>query len=210
MTNFTTGQYERMRFFINTNFLTNYVIPADYSLTGNILEDKFIGVEKTIVSNAKHYVGNVRYEAGTSIRLTDGFQTNINQNNNFSFNAKIISISCNNEFSGNDGIITKPTDEVSSNLKNKAFEEPIHFSISPNPTNTFITLKSMNNFDENVSLDVLDINGKIVSSNLIEVSNYQEFNVPISDFENLKQGVYFLKISNSKFLKTYKVVKCEN
>lgn len=209
MTNFTSGQGQRMRFYIlNTNFLDNFVIPSDYNLSGNILLDKFIGVEKTIVSSAQHYVGNVRYEAGTSIRLTDGFSTVENQN--FNFSAKIKPISCTNEFTGNDGIISKPTDAISGNLKNKIIEENIRFSISPNPTNNFITVKSMNIFDEDVSIDVLDINGKVVSSNLIAVSNYQEFNAPIIDFENLKQGVYFLKISNSKFLKTYKVVKCEN
>ncbi len=209
MTGFSNGQGNRMRdYIINSNTFDNYVIPADYNLTGNIIVDKFIGVEKTIVSNAQHIDVNTIYEAGTSIRLTTGFSTI--QNQNFSFNAKIKPTTCTNEFSGNDGIITKPIDEISGNLKNKAFEEHIHFSISPNPTNTYITVKSMNSFDENVSIDVLDINGKIVSSNLIEVSNYQEFNAPIIDFDNLKQGVYFLKIYNSKFLKTYKVVKCQN
>jgi len=209
MTNFTVGQGERIRDFIfYTPLFDNYIIPADYNLTGNILLDKFIGVENTILSNAKHFVGNVKYEAGTRIRLTNGFQTNVGQD--YSFNAKIKPITCTNEFSGNDGIITKPIVEISGNLKNKAFEEHIHFSISPNPTNTYITIKSINSFDENVSIDVLDINGKIVSSNIIEVSNYQEFNAPNIDFDNLKQGVYFLKIYNSKFLKTYKVVKCQN
>ncbi len=209
LTNFTNGQGQRMRSFIfNTDFLTFYLIPSDYNLSGVIFLDKFIGVEKTIVSNAKHYGGNHRYEAGNSIRLTDGFQTNVGQD--FSFNAKIKPISCSNEFTGNDGIITKPGNEVSNNKKAIAINEQINFSVFPNPTNNIVTVRSMNQFDEDVSIEVHDINGKTVSSISFESSFSQEFNVPIIDFENLKQGVYFLKISNSKFSKTYKVVKCEN
>ncbi len=209
MTGFSYGQGNRMRdYIINSNTFDNYVIPADYNLTGNILEDKFIGVEKTIVSSAQHIDVNTTYEAGTSIRLTTGFSTN--QNQNFSFKAKIKPTTCTNEFSGNDGIITKPGNEVSNNKKAIAINEQINFSVFPNPTNNIVTVRSMNQFDEDVSIEVHDINGKTVSSISFASSVSQEFNVPIIDFENLKQGVYFLKISNSKFSKTYKVVKCEN
>lgn len=212
MTNFTVGQGERIRDFIFFSPLfDDYIIPADYNLSGNILLDKFIGVENTITSNAKHYVGNlgfVRYEAGTSIHLTDGFTTFENQN--FTFSAKIKPISCTNEFTGNDGIVTKPNNETVVNEKMKNTEEQIQFSIFPNPTSNSITIKSLNHFDENVTIEVVDINGRVVSETNYLVKNYQDFNVPIVDFENLNQGVYFIKIFNSKFLNSYKVVKREN
>lgn len=209
ITGFSYGQGNRMRdFIINSNTFDNYVIPADYNLTGNILEDKFIGVEKTIVSSAQHTNVNTQYEAGTSIRLIKGFSTV--QNQNYSFNAKVKPISCTNEFTGNDGIVTKPNNEAVVNEKMKKTEEQIQFSIFPNPTSNTITIKSLNHFDENVTIEVVEINGKVVSETNYLVKNYQDFNVPLVDFENLNQGVYFIKIFNSKFLNSYKVVKCEN
>lgn len=210
MTNFSYGQGDRMRFFIlYSNVLDPYVIPPDYNLSGNIYIEKFIGVEKTITSSAKHYIGDSRYEAGTSIHLTDGFSTI--ENINFSFSAKIKSISCNDEFSGNNGLSTN-SNEIKSINTNEYREngEVIDFSIYPNPTNNIITIKSMNKFDEHVSINVLNINGQLVYSNFIEVAKDYGFHGSTIDLENLKQGVYFLLLSNSKFSKTYKVIKYDN
>ena len=73
------------------------------------------------------------------------------------------------------------------------------FSVYPNPANDIVTIASAD-YTIN-SIEMTDINGRIVKSNL--VNNANETQISISE---LAQGVYFLKIASDKGIATKKLV----
>lgn len=92
-------------------------------------------------------------------------------------------------------IATLGTDEFKEiNLTMTAF---------PNPTVDVLNLSITNDKLDNLTYDLFDINGKIVS-NTSKIA-YSETTV---NMHGLVQGVYFLRVnSNSKTIKTFKIIK---
>ncbi|MBZ4034893.1 T9SS type A sorting domain-containing protein [Flavobacterium sp. 17A] len=73
----------------------------------------------------------------------------------------------------------------------------------PNPTIDLLNLVVANDKLENLSCDLFDINGKMVSKTARLTSSETVINM-----QGLTQGVYFLSVnSNSKTIKTFKIIK---
>ncbi|WP_068599343.1 T9SS type A sorting domain-containing protein [Vaginella massiliensis] len=81
--------------------------------------------------------------------------------------------------------------------------ENLEIKIYPNPVNGNLTVNGIN--QDNVSLLLFDITGKIVYQNKLNV-NQNKIEISVS---NLEKGVYFIKIFNEfgKFLHSEKVLK---
>lgn len=83
-------------------------------------------------------------------------------------------------------------------------------NISPNPVNDYPTLNLELKESTNLSVDLYDVKGVLVS-NLVKNKNYSEgSNTEQLDLsnKNLSKGIYFLKINgNGKAAKTIKIVK---
>jgi hypothetical protein len=75
-------------------------------------------------------------------------------------------------------------------------------SVYPNPTKDYLVLKVENFDNENLSYQLIDINGKYLENKLIEGN---ETSIVMS---NLVPATYFLKVTqNNKEVKTFKIVK---
>jgi len=75
-------------------------------------------------------------------------------------------------------------------------------SAYPNPTTDFLNLKVENYDNENLSYQLLDINGKLLISKKL-TGNETTFTMA-----NLVPAIYFLKVSdNNKEVKTFKIIK---
>ncbi len=75
------------------------------------------------------------------------------------------------------------------------------FSIYPNPADQFITL-DLKNISNNVMINVADINGRTITEQNYETAN-GTIAIPTSQ---LKNGVYFLKVSTNNFNSILKMV----
>jgi len=72
------------------------------------------------------------------------------------------------------------------------FYEHTPFSIYPNPVKNILNIQSQNNYSSDASVQVFDINGKLVEFEIIDlVDSNNALNV-----SHLKSGVYFLIIKN--------------
>ncbi|WP_286970245.1 T9SS type A sorting domain-containing protein [Flavobacterium sp. UBA4854] len=89
-------------------------------------------------------------------------------------------------------------------LNNDKFDEiNLVMTAFPNPVVDELTLIVVNNKFENLSYNLFDINGKIIS---------KAFNITSSEtkvsMQGLAQGIYFLVISNNSIgIKTFKIIK---
>ena len=82
------------------------------------------------------------------------------------------------------------------------FENQELFRIYPNPTNGFLNVR-INNYVGKVNIQVIDINGRIVS----EYKN-EDFNIEKSlNLNNLQTGMYVLKVSGDALNFTQKIMK---
>jgi hypothetical protein len=73
----------------------------------------------------------------------------------------------------------------------------------PNPTTDLLNLVITDNKWDNLSYNLFDINGKIVSKNFKIITSET-----VVSMQQLNQGIYFLTIYNSnKTLKTFKIIK---
>ena len=78
----------------------------------------------------------------------------------------------------------------------------LSYSVYPNPTNSIVNLKIENQSLENLSFQLLDINGKLL---LIQKIISTETSIKMGDYANAS---YFLKIIDSnKELQTIKIIK---
>ena len=73
-------------------------------------------------------------------------------------------------------------------------DDKIDFGLYPNPAKDVVTIKSANNI---TSIDVLNINGQLISTKKINSKNYQ------LSVSNLSSGIYFIKVhfNNTKTVK---------
>ena len=73
--------------------------------------------------------------------------------------------------------------------------------VFPNPTNGMLNIR-INHFSGNVSIEVVDINGRTVFS---QIDGY--FNIEKSvNLSSLQKGIYILKLSNSGINYTEKII----
>ena len=82
----------------------------------------------------------------------------------------------------------------------------LNFTTYPNPTKDFLTLKVENYDKENLSYNLYDINGKLLTNKILSG------NETIISMENFVPATYFLKVLQSKqgsiqVIKTFKIVK---
>lgn len=72
-------------------------------------------------------------------------------------------------------------------------------SIYPNPTNSFVQIEVLND-DVIQSLEIIELNGKIILSQIIDNQNIAKINT-----EHLPHGIYLLKIKQSDGFKIFKL-----
>ena len=81
-------------------------------------------------------------------------------------------------------------------------EIKVAMSVYPNPTTSFINLSVPNLNSENMNLQLLDLNGRIIQSQKIIQSETQ------ISMENLSAAIYILQVSdNNNTIKTFKIIK---
>lgn len=97
---------------------------------------------------------------------------------------------------------TTPATGSNCTLSVNYFENQDMFRVYPNPTNGFLNVR-INNYVGKVNIQVIDINGRIVS----EYKN-EEFNIEKSlNLNNLQTGMYVLKVSGDSLNFTQKIMK---
>ncbi|MDR2835066.1 MAG: T9SS type A sorting domain-containing protein [Bacteroidales bacterium] len=75
-----------------------------------------------------------------------------------------------------------------------------NIEIYPNPAQNEINIRNIRaNYTENLQISVVDINGKIISTDNLDSKTI--------DISYLSEGIYFIKIISNKFIKTIKFVK---
>lgn len=78
-------------------------------------------------------------------------------------------------------------------------------TIYPNPFTDKITLSISSSKDENADITVWDINGRLLLSKTI-TTNLTNTNVNLDEMANFEGGVYFVKVTQSGYTETHKVV----
>ena len=72
----------------------------------------------------------------------------------------------------------------------------------PNPTNNVFNIRAITpNYEDKVSVQAFDINGRLIHSNLINGNEDYQFGT------NLQAGVYFIKVTQANSMKVVKVIK---
>ncbi len=95
------------------------------------------------------------------------------------------------------------TPETGSNclLSNSYYQNRDLFKIYPNPSNGILTI-SVHNYSDDLSIKLLDLNGREVYS-----KNYSDFNFEKSiDISSLNKGIYILNLSGSDLNYTQKLI----
>lgn len=78
----------------------------------------------------------------------------------------------------------------------------LEMSVYPNPTSNYLSLKVESEKLENLSYQLIDLQGKIIESKKVNSTN------TTVAMESLPTATYFLKISDNKqVVKTYKIIK---
>ena len=92
-------------------------------------------------------------------------------------------------------------------------QTPIDFvnsiSVSPNPFSNEINITMIQSQYSDIRFDIFDIKGIIVYSHLIEIKNNGYRFVKLNTFENLPNGIYFLKILTKEKKYFNKLIKIE-
>ncbi len=101
---------------------------------------------------------------------------------------------------------TRSATQEDSNFDNQDITEVNPRTIDvvswPNPSINFFNVKMITpNFEDKVDLQVFDINGRLIHSNVINGNEDYQFG------NNLSNGVYFVKISQTDNSKVMKVIK---
>jgi hypothetical protein len=81
-----------------------------------------------------------------------------------------------------------------------------NISIFPNPFQSLISVSLFNISDENITVNIYDMYGKLVEKSTYRISN--GFNNMISlDMGDLPTGVYYLEVKATNYVKSTKIVK---
>jgi choice-of-anchor B domain-containing protein len=81
------------------------------------------------------------------------------------------------------------------------------FHVTPNPFNERLSMRALRSSDEAYSVEMTDIQGKQVLRTEIKASSGQQVELQIP--YDLGAGIYFLKISNDRYLQTAKISKID-
>lgn len=108
-------------------------------------------------------------------------------------------------YNGSNGSVAQGTQQPYEISTISGIEDD-HISLNieayPNPTSDFIILKIEDERFQDLSYQIIDINGKLIENKKI-VSTTE--NIPM---ENLKNATYFLKVTNiNQEVKTFKIIK---
>lgn len=80
----------------------------------------------------------------------------------------------------------------------------VSIAVFPNPSNGIFTLQVGNLMEENMRIDIIDINGKIITNmNVKEIGKDYTQNI---DLSNVAAGTYFIKLSTTKGSVTERIV----
>jgi hypothetical protein len=87
-------------------------------------------------------------------------------------------------------------------LANEDFSNKKGVSISPNPSNGVFNI-SINQYSGNVTIQVVDLNGRIVYSAKNEMFNSEK----AIDLKSVESGIYVLRISGGDLNYSQKIIK---
>jgi hypothetical protein len=82
-------------------------------------------------------------------------------------------------------------------------EEPVKVTIYPNPTSETIKILFETVTDKEISVYLLDAQGKLVKTDQIEATVLEKQ----IDMQDLPAGIYYLRLIKGKLVNVYKVVK---
>jgi hypothetical protein len=82
-------------------------------------------------------------------------------------------------------------------------EEPVKVTIYPNPASEVINIQFESATDKEISLYLLDSQGRLVKTDKIEVATINK----TIDLQELPAGIYYLRLTKGKLVNVYKVVK---
>jgi hypothetical protein len=81
--------------------------------------------------------------------------------------------------------------------------DPVKIRVFPNPVTESVNIQFDAPVNEEISLDILDSQGKLIKTDFIgPASTVKEINM-----QDVPGGVYYLRLSNGKNVNVYKVVK---
>jgi hypothetical protein len=79
-------------------------------------------------------------------------------------------------------------------------ENPVYFTLGPNPAKDFVTIYLNHNLKDNLNLTISDMAGKMVCKYSIQDNIYR------IDIRNLTKGIYLITLSNGKYLLNRKLL----
>jgi hypothetical protein len=81
--------------------------------------------------------------------------------------------------------------------------DPVKVTIYPNPTSEMINIQFETATDKEISLFLLDAQGRLVKTEVIETSVLNK----TVNLQDLPAGVYYVRLTKGKLVNVYKVVK---
>ena len=91
---------------------------------------------------------------------------------------------------------------------NETLEDVSGLSLQPNPFSGTAYLNFNINTTDDISIELFDISGRLVSKILNEKLNKGSYSIDIdSDKLNLENGMYLIRISTSEKINTIKLIK---
>jgi hypothetical protein len=91
-------------------------------------------------------------------------------------------------------------------LIKKDIKENESISVYPNPFNDKVTVTVLANNQNNITLSLIDINGKEVTNSVMNVEPGTS-TFDLYELNKLKNGIYFLRVLMENEIKTIKLVK---
>ncbi len=102
--------------------------------------------------------------------------------------------------SGNSDNMMESSEIVTNNIERK-------FSFFPNPTNEILNIKVESKLSEKIKVEIFNVGGRILYSDYFDFSENLTHGLNLNE-NNLKDsGIYFIKVSNSIFSDSYKIIK---
>ena len=178
-------EIDTLKYDLNSLQLLNTSNPVDAKITGNIVEFIFENINLAASSGNPPVGGHgdILFKIKSKNNLVNGDNVSKKANIYFDYNAPII---------------TNIANTIYQTLGLDVNNIDHSILVSPNPTTSFVQIKSNNNIK---CIELYDVQGRILLTSL-ENSNKIELN--ISDQTN---GIYFLKIKTDKGTKIEKLVK---
>ena len=178
-------EIDTLKYDLNSLQLLNISNPVYTKITGNIVEFIFENINLAATSGNPPVGGHgdILFKIKSKNNLVNGDNVSKKANIYFDYNAPII---------------TNIANTIYQTLGLDVNNIDHSILVSPNPTTSFVQIKSNNNIK---CIELYDVQGRILLTSL-ENSNKIELN--ISDQTN---GIYFLKIKTDKGTKIEKLVK---